>query len=261
MILSDKYIEQQAALNKIITKGFDSNNLKGASYELTASESYFDLTENPSKKLTAKNEDGKKILIKPLHKVVLITQEHLEIPSNILGRIVTKGSLFSIGLSAVNTIADPGFKGQLGLVLYNYSSKYIVLDIGEKVAKIDFSQLMEDSRSYSGQHGFSAQTWPVPTHLQYEYHDVKDHVRMKPSPLEEAYSVLPFEISNLLKVLKAGVTALQIALVILVFVNLATVILLFMDKIDDISAAIFINVISTIVAAVFTFFYKYFISK
>lgn len=90
MILSDKDVREQIQLNKIIVNGFDPNHPKGASYGLTASDSYFDLTEDPSLKITAKNEDGKRILIKPLHKVVLITQEELDIPNNMLGRVATK---------------------------------------------------------------------------------------------------------------------------------------------------------------------------
>ncbi len=55
--------------------------------------------------------------------------------------MVCKGSLFSIGLSHVATYADPGFKGNLGIVTQNLSDKYIVPPPGEQIAKIDFTQL------------------------------------------------------------------------------------------------------------------------
>jgi dCTP deaminase len=58
----------------------------------------------------------------PGHRVVLITHEELEIPPNIIARIINKGSLFSIGLSPVCTYADPGFTGNLGVVTPNTSS-------------------------------------------------------------------------------------------------------------------------------------------
>lgn len=262
MILSDKDVREQIQLNKIIVNGFDPNRLKGASYGLTAGDSYFDLTEDPSLKITAKNEDGKKILIKPLHKVVLITQEELDIPNNMLGRVATKGSLFSIGLSAINTLADPGFKGKLGLVFYNFSSKYIILDVGQEIAKIDFNELKEDSTTpYSGQHGFSMMSWPVPRYLQHDYSAVKNHERIKSSPLEEAYTVLPFEISSLLKNLKAGVTGLQWTLITIVISNVAIVYLVFNNKIDNFTASIFINLISSIIVAAYALFAKFFIKK
>jgi dCTP deaminase len=66
---------------------------------------------------------------------VLITAEDLAIPDDILVRVVSKGSLFSIGLSPVATYADPGFTGNLGIVTENISDKYVELPQGEAIAK------------------------------------------------------------------------------------------------------------------------------
>lgn len=248
MIICDK-----DSLSKIIKNGFNSDRIKGASYELTASNEYFDLTENPSKKIIAKNEENKKILIKPLHKVVLITAEELELPANLIGRIVTKGSLFSIGLSAINTIADPGFKGRLGLVFYNFSSKYIVLDVGQEIAKIDFNQVRDECETYSGQHGFSLNHWPILTNLQYTYNEVKNHELMKSSSLDEAYEILPNSITDLLKKLQKGICALRIVLIILFTINLIACTLLFFNKIEGITAGLLINGITALIGFIFTF--------
>jgi NTP pyrophosphatase (non-canonical NTP hydrolase) len=75
--------------------------------------------------------------------------------------------LFSIGLSAVATYADPGFEGRLGIVTQNISDKYIVLQALERIAKVDFTMLETPAkRPYRGQHGYDTQIWPIKHHLQ-----------------------------------------------------------------------------------------------
>ena len=134
--------------------------------------------------------------------------------------------------------------------------------MGQEIAKIDFNELKEDSTTpYSGQHGFSMMSWPVPRYLQHEYSAVKNHERVKSSPLEEAYTVLPFEISSLLESLKAGVTALQCTLITIVISNLVIVYLVFNDKIENFTASIFINLVSSIIVAIYAIFAKFFINK
>ena len=139
---------------------FHQSGLGGASYELRCSSTYYDLTEG-GVKIDAKPY-GNKIIIKPKHTIVIITEESLKIPSDLTAHIISKGSLFSIGLSPVSTYADPGFTGQLGLVTTNTSEKYIVLDTEQSVAKIHFTQLSSNSTvAYTGQHGYQTRLWPI----------------------------------------------------------------------------------------------------
>jgi len=96
--------------------------------------------------------------------IVIISKEKLNIPDNIVGRILTKGKLFSIGLIPVNTYADPGFKGNLGIVFSNLSNNYIKIYPDEPIAKIEFSKLINRvARPYSGQHGYESEIWPIPS--------------------------------------------------------------------------------------------------
>ena len=128
---------------------------------------YYDLTEADRR---IEVGDSDKILIKPGHRVVLITLEELVVPPDIIARVVSKGSLFSIGLSPVCTYADPGFHGNLGIVTQNISDKYIELPIGEPIAKVDFSKLkkrlidpIKDSMVFSPRFGQSSITCKRPT--------------------------------------------------------------------------------------------------
>jgi dCTP deaminase len=88
----------------------------------------------------------------------------LQLFSTLLGRILTKGRLFSVGILPVNTYADPGFTGRLGITLYNASQRYLKISPGEPIAKIEFSVLPKPvSREYRGQHGYETEIWPIST--------------------------------------------------------------------------------------------------
>jgi deoxycytidine triphosphate deaminase/NTP pyrophosphatase (non-canonical NTP hydrolase) len=137
---------------------------RGACYELRMGNVYYDLTEDEKRWAVP---PGGTVLIKPGHRVVLITHERLALNAQQFARIVSKGSLFSIGLSAVATYADPGFHGHIGIVTQNISDKYIELPELETIAKADFTILETPaSQLYHGQHGFESQIWPIQHHLQ-----------------------------------------------------------------------------------------------
>jgi dCTP deaminase len=143
----------------LITDGFVDRNVKQACYELRVGDVYYDLSAN-----SARHEvrPGGYVLIKPRQLVVVITAERLHLPNDMLGRILTKGHLFSLGLLPVNTYADPGFCGRLGIVLHNVSDNYLKLPVSEPVAKIEFARLPRPvSMPYRGQHGYETQIWPL----------------------------------------------------------------------------------------------------
>lgn len=166
----------------LISENFEPQNIKQACYELRASNIYYDLNDNNKRYVL---DDDKYILIKPKQLIVVITKEVLAVPNDILGRILTKGKLFSIGLLPVNTYADPGFFGQLGIVLFNLSNDYLKIYPEESIAKIEFSKLIIPvSTPYRGQHGYQTKIWPIPNEMILsEDERIKDS-RIK-SPVDE----------------------------------------------------------------------------
>lgn len=158
---------------RLFTDEFEPKNIKQACYELRASERYY-RPPDPTVQIASEGS----IVIPPGELVVIITMETLNLPSDILGRILTKGSLFSIGLSPVNTYADPGFRGQLGIVLQNRGTDYIQLPTGEAIAKIEFCRLAIGVRHpYSGQHGYGTRIWPIPVDMIMTSEQVKEYKR------------------------------------------------------------------------------------
>lgn len=114
-----------------------------------------------------------------------MTKEFLEMPDNILGRILTKGKLFSVGLLPVNTYADPGFSGKLGIVFYNVSNNYLKIEVGTAIAKIEFSKLQQSvEKPYKGQHGYQTKIWPIPEDIILTQDEINNDSRIK-TPQDE----------------------------------------------------------------------------
>jgi dCTP deaminase len=180
--LTDTDIIAFCSKGKLIAKEFDKEFIKQSCYELRASSIYYDLSEDNKKYDLAK---GDFVLLKPKQMVVIITLEVLDIPADILGRILTKGKLFSIGLLPVNTYADPGFYGQLGIVLYNLSNNYLKIYPGEPIAKVEFTRLHNPvANPYHGQHGYQTKFWPLATEMILSTDEIKKDPRIS-SPADE----------------------------------------------------------------------------
>jgi dCTP deaminase len=238
--LSDNDIRQEMAAGTLIKNG-DPSQLIGASYELRLGNIYYDLTEGDEPITVA---PGSTILIKPGHRVVLITHEELAIPNDILARVVNKGSLFSIGLSPVATYADPGFHGNLGIVTQNVSDKYIVLHQLEPIAKVDFTRLTGPVlRPYSGQHGFKTKIWPIKHELQKKYADVSNDPRLG-TEKEEAYKLLPEATANVLRWLERRQKITDGAILVAVILNALMLFLVGKNLLDN-----FLGVVGNLVAS------------
>lgn len=248
--LTDTEIKARMDAGTLIQNG-DSARIGPVSYELRTSGVYYDLTIS-DKPINAAATGGV-ILIKPGHRVVLITTEKIIVPDNMLARIASKGSLFSIGLSPVSTYADPGFEGQLGLVTQNLSDKYLVLQIGEPVAKVDFSILTGAvAKPYRGQHGYGTQIWPIRHDLQKTYDEVKHYPGVL-SESEEANKIIPAATATALSELKKFQIKINYGLIAALIGNTIMYAVL-SSKALDISISIFTNLVSSAFIGILLYF-------
>ncbi|CAA9295590.1 MAG: hypothetical protein AVDCRST_MAG93-4230 [uncultured Chloroflexia bacterium] len=167
----------------LITDGFSREGIRQACYELTASKIWYETSAEREDKRVEVGDNG--YVLRPNSYVTAIVSESIELPDNVLARILTKGRLFSVGILPVCTYADPGFSGRLGITMVNASHRYIVIKPGEPIAKIEFSVLgREVERPYSGQHGYDAEIWPIPFQL-YAKADDLDASGIDPKDLDE----------------------------------------------------------------------------
>lgn len=181
--LTDSDIREYVGRKLLISENFEEKCIKQSCYELRASEVYYHPVESDTKKVVSSEEQA--ILLRPNQVVVIITKESLNVPNDILGRVLTKGTLFSLGVSAVNTYVDPGFKGKLGIVFQNQATKYLKIPVGEPIAKIEFSKLHTPVKeAYHGQHGYESKIWPVNRDFFVEQQELKDKFNIS-DPMEE----------------------------------------------------------------------------
>lgn len=174
--LSDSQIKRLVDDNKLIVENFNNENIKQACYELRASNIYHDISNQNTRAEIGKDEY---ILIKPKQMIVIITKETLDLPNDILGRILSKGTLFSIGLLPINTYADPGFKGKLGIVFNNISNNYLRINPNDSIAKIEFTKLGESvSSGYCGQHNYQSEMWPIKDDMILEEEEIRKDTRI-----------------------------------------------------------------------------------
>jgi dCTP deaminase len=244
--LSDSDIEAEMNHGRLVRNG-DARQIAGACYELRFGDVYYDLTESDR---PIHLHPGQEALIKPGHRVVLITREELDVPRDFLTRIVSKGSLFSVGLSPVATYADPGFSGNLGIVTQNISDKFIVLPQLEPIAKADFTRLTGVAmRPYEGQHGFRTQIWPIKHQLQRTHADVA-HDRRVGTEKEEAYRLLPQATATVLRKLERRQMITDGALLAAVLLNAAAIFLVGNKLLDNFEGLVGNLTASVIVAFV-----------
>lgn len=213
--LSDSEIKAEMQQGRLVRNG-EPSQAAGACYELRLGDVYYDLTES-SRRFSVK-ENGT-VLIKPGHRVVLITHEELVLDADIFARVVSKGSLFSVGLSHVATYADPGFSGNLGIVTQNISDKYIALSPLEPIAKVDFTRLSGPANArYKGQHGFRTDIWPIKTQLQKTYKEVSADDRVQTEE-DEAYMLLPDTTATMLRNMQNRQKRMDYVIVVALIVN------------------------------------------
>jgi dCTP deaminase len=249
--LSDTEIAIEMAAGRLIKCG-DEAQVNGACYELRLGSVYYDLSEGDH---PIQLQPGEKIIVKPGHRVVLITHEEMLVPEDMLVRVVSKGSLFSVGLSPVATYADPGFTGNLGVVTQNISNKYIVLPILEPIAKADFTKLTGPvMHPYRGQHGFRTEIWPIKHQLQKEHAEVAGDRRVK-SQKEEAYALLPRATQQLLRSLEFRQRLTDIAIVVAVMLN-ALVLFLITNKLIDNVVGLGGNLLASAIVGMVVFYAK-----
>lgn len=162
--ITDSGIIALAEMGHLITDGFEPRSVKQACYELRAGNIFYETADRRENKRLEVGSSG--YILRPHTYVTVIVQERIELPANVLARILTKGQLFSIGILPVCTYADPGFQGRLGITLCNASHRYIVIKPGQPIAKVEFSLLTQSvDRPYAGQHGYETEIWPIPAHL------------------------------------------------------------------------------------------------
>lgn len=136
-VLSDKDIKKLLGKD-IFIHPFSENNLKGSTYNLTASMCAFvvekDNNKHKIKKLILNEND--KIVI-PKNKTALIqTDESIYVSNKICGTYHSRVTLVNKGLSHIGTTLDPGYFGTSVIAIHNNSDENIEIKVGEPIVSL-----------------------------------------------------------------------------------------------------------------------------
>ena len=153
-VLSDGTIRRLVESGRIRIEPWDPAMLQPASIDLRLGGS-FRVFENhkipaidlaaPPRNVTEGVEiaDDESFVIHPGEFVLGRTQEHVELPDDVVARIEGKSSLGRLGLivHATAGFVDPGFQGTLTLEITNLTRVPIVLWPGKPIAQLSFMTL------------------------------------------------------------------------------------------------------------------------
>ena len=153
-VLSDGTIRRLVAEGHVLIDPWDEAMVQPASVDLRLGTSFrvfhnhritaIDLAE-PPRNLTelVEVEDDESFVIHPGEFVLGRTQEHVELPDDIVARIEGKSSLGRLGLivHATAGFVDPGFKGTLTLEITNLTRVPIILWPGKPIPQLSFMAL------------------------------------------------------------------------------------------------------------------------
>jgi deoxycytidine triphosphate deaminase len=136
-ILLANQIHQLCEQELLISKEYDSKNLRPAAYTLRIGDDYID-SEGKRQKLSG----GEDFFVFKKNSIVFVsTKEELDIPYYIIARFNLRVNWVYAGiLLGTGPQVDPGFSGKLSCPLYNLTNVDIVITRGEDFATIDFEK-------------------------------------------------------------------------------------------------------------------------
>lgn len=76
--------------------------------------------------------------LQPGRFILAATIEHFDLPSDVVAFVMDKSTMARQGLSLLNTVAEPGWRGFLTLEMVNLSDKVITLIQGQAIAQVMF---------------------------------------------------------------------------------------------------------------------------
>jgi deoxycytidine triphosphate deaminase len=161
----------RAAVNQgFLLTGHEDENVRYSSYELrTGRHDILSFADDGERHTTPVGANS--VRLEPGQTARVWAAEEVRIPTNVLARVTTVGQIFSTGLAAENTFADPGYDGPLYVTLSNISHKVLTIPYGEPLARIEFYRLgkpVDRPHAGGGAQRPSFVQWATPERLSVE---------------------------------------------------------------------------------------------
>jgi len=131
-ILADVDIEARIKDRTLTLDPFDADCLNGGGYDLRI---------------------GLDVNIPPGQRKLVATLERVELSEDLVGILHIRSSMARAGIISSLALVDPGFRGQLTILLFNSSSEEFTLKRGERFLQLTFHQLSTKARGvYRGKY-------------------------------------------------------------------------------------------------------------
>jgi deoxycytidine triphosphate deaminase len=156
MLLSRQKI-LELVKGKNLIENFDESCVESAGYDLRVgraykleSDSHLGVKERRNPKVREIEFERYNLILGEY--LLIETIEKVNIPDNILARILPRSTLFRCGCSLITAIVDPGYKGTLTMGLKNLSEFNFEFEKGSRVAQIVFENVDEKTKGYNGKY-------------------------------------------------------------------------------------------------------------
>lgn len=140
-MLSDRNIQENMESGDIYIYPFNSHNLTGCGYNLTASFFALSTRKKVLERVIEKNGEYY-IWIEPNDTVLICTREYVSVSNKIAGHFHSRVKLVSRGLGHISTTLDPMWTGPLLIAINNPSSKKHKLTLKNAGIPLAFTTLM-----------------------------------------------------------------------------------------------------------------------
>lgn len=136
-VLSDVDIQRCINEKTLVLDPFNLDCLNGGGYDMRV------------------NSD---VLIPPSQQKLVATLERVELAEDMIGTLYVRSSLARAGIIASLALVDPGFRGQLTILLFNSSGEIFALKHGDRFLQLVIQMLSTKTRrpyrgKYQGSQG------------------------------------------------------------------------------------------------------------
>ena len=156
MILGSEIIKKLTEEKKLI-ESFDEKSLCGAGYDLRVGK-FYEITGAShlgvnGRTLPSANEIFKDVIaLGPDDYLLIETIEKVNMPKDVMARILPRSTVFRAGCFLVTAVVDPGYFGTLTMGLKNLSQCDFRLEKGSRIGQIVFEEVSGEANLYDGRY-------------------------------------------------------------------------------------------------------------
>ena len=140
-----------------LMENFSEGCLGGAGYDLRVDRVYSLESDSRLGVKDRKTPEVQEIMFEsytlpPGEYVLVETLEKVNMPKDVMARVLNRSTLFRCGCSLFNAVVDPGFKGTLTFGLKNLSMRDFTLERHARIAQIVFEEVAGETALYDGKY-------------------------------------------------------------------------------------------------------------